>query len=224
MSTLEAVHPSGANRASPSMRGWARNARALCLPLVAVVAIAGLGAGIFAAATEPQTAPLRHEITSLNGGLTSADHQILVLQTSLRHVASQASRLHAAVGSLEQNLTATHDEMRLLRHRAGVLHHDVGNLQSTVGQLNHAVRKVQGDSGFLRHRVGALRADVGKLQSSDNQLRAQSATLLTCVADLQHELDRTKVTISKVGARMTGAFLAKLTIISRYCATTLFGP
>ena len=203
MSTLEA-DPRAESPIRMSLRtgGWRGKSRRIRLPVIALVALAGLGTGIFATATQPQTTSIRREVTSLTGALYSTHQQISALQLSLADAASQGTRLRRAVGSLQ---------------------HRVGGLPRAVGRVERRVGGLQGAVGSLQHRAAAIQEHVGKAQSSIGQLRAQTSRLVMCLPQLQQELHGLNVQTTNTGGRLTSASLAKPTIVSRDCTKTIFG-
>ena len=203
MSTFEAVpRAESPNRISRWTGGWMIEAREMRLGVIALVALAGLGTGIFATATRPQTTFLHHEVTSLTGALNSDHRQLMALRSSVTAAASQGIRLQGDVRSL---------------------HRRVGSLQGTTRSLQYRVGTLQGAAGLLQHRVGTLGGNVAELQSSDGQLRAQSSRLLTCVPQLQQELHSLTVRSAKFRGWLKSASLANPTIVSKGCTKTLFG-
>jgi X-X-X-Leu-X-X-Gly heptad repeat protein len=142
----------------PSRTGGRIRAREIVLPLIALIALAGLGSGIYAIATQPQTATLRHDVTSLKAALSSAQQQILALQTSVAHAASQGNvtQLQSTVGSLQHGAS-------LLRGNVGQLQGGIGQLQASVGQLQGSVAQLQSQTSRLLTCLPQLQQQVDSL-------------------------------------------------------------
>jgi hypothetical protein len=88
-------------------------AHQILLPIVAVVALAGLGTGIAAIASAPQTTTLQQQVKTLQAhaktaSVQSADAraQIATLQSSLSHSATQdnVTTLQTSVGRLQNQI------------------------------------------------------------------------------------------------------------------------
>jgi len=169
--------------------GWDR-AQRLLLPVVAMIALVGLGTGIYAIASQPQTTTLRRETTSLTATLSRANQQISALQSSVAHAATQ--------GNLTQ-------------------------LQGTVGSLQHGASLLRRNVGQLQGDVGQLQGSVGQLQSSVSQLKNQTSRVLSCLPQLQQQVDGLNVKTTNVGGWLTSATLSNPTAVSKACAQTVFG-
>jgi hypothetical protein len=117
---------------------WMGNARRLLLPMIALIALAGLGTGIYAIASQPQRTTLRHQVAWLTAASTSVEQQISVLQSSVSRAASKGNltQLQGTVASLQHGGS-------LLRSDVGQLEGDVVHLQSSVGQLQGNVSQLQ---------------------------------------------------------------------------------
>jgi len=126
-------------------------AQRLLLPIVAVVALVGVGIGIFSIVSAPQTTTLRHAVTTLQIQLKSAnaqiatdhgqivtDHgQIAALQSSLVHTASQGN-----VAQLQGNVGRLQTQMGTLLICIPQLQQEIGglnvNTSNTAGYLTSA--------------------------------------------------------------------------------------
>jgi chromosome segregation ATPase len=200
MSTVHAVPRVKAPARIPTRKGGTVAVRDICLTVIAVVSVAGLGFGIVAIATRPQTASLRDEVTSLKGAVSSDRRVIVALQSSLTRAASETAGLQGAVGSLQHRIRALH---------------------GGVASLRHGMSAAQGAMGSLQERVATLRRDVRQLHGRDARLHARSSILLRCVAQLEQEARGLSVQVAKVGGRLKGARLVNPTIISHDCTSRL---
>jgi hypothetical protein len=72
------------------------------VPIVAVLAIVGLGFGIYAVASKPSTGSLQHRVSMLEGELSTANQNITALQASTAQAATAGNvgKLEAAMSML----------------------------------------------------------------------------------------------------------------------------
>ncbi|MGO9973367.1 MAG: hypothetical protein ACLP01_11275 [Solirubrobacteraceae bacterium] len=170
--------------------GVMSRARRMALPLATLIAATALGTGIYAIASQPQTASLQRDVTALNLALTTAHAQIVALQSVVFHAASRSN---------------------------------VAQLQSTVGSLQHGASLLRGNVGQIRGDINALRSSVGQLQGNARQLQSQTGRVLTCLPQLEQQVDSLNVKATSIGGFLTSASLANPTPVSNQCAQTVFG-
>lgn len=117
--------------------GGMSRAQQVVLVTVGVLAIVGVGLGLFALSNQPSTAPLQRQINALKAVDASQHQQIASLQT-------QARTLKAATASAATagNLTA---------------------LQTSVGGLSHTMAGVQSDLGTIHICLPELSQEVNTL-------------------------------------------------------------
>jgi ABC-type transporter Mla subunit MlaD len=137
----------------------------MVLPLATLIAVAALGTGIYAIATQPQTTSLQRNVAALNVALTRAHAQILALQSVVLHAASRSnvSQLQSTVGSLQHAAS-------LLRGNVGQIRGDINGLQSSVGQLQGNVSQLQGQ---MRRVLTCL----PQLEQQVDSLNAKTTTM-----------------------------------------------
>lgn len=109
----------------------------IVLVIVGVLAVVGVGLGLFALANQPSTAPLQRQISALKVVDTSQHQQIATLQTE-----TATLKAAAASAATAGNLTA---------------------LQTSVGDLSHTVAGMQGDLSTLHVCLPELNQEVNTL-------------------------------------------------------------
>lgn len=117
--------------------GTASRAQLILLPIVGILAIVGLGLGLFALINQPSTAPLQREVNLLKAIDASQHEQISSLQTE-----TAALKTATASAATAGNLTA---------------------LQTSVGGLTTTVKGVQGDLSTLHTCLPELSQEVNGL-------------------------------------------------------------
>jgi len=149
-------------RAGSGFRGRARR---MVLPLATLIAVAALGTGIYAIASQPPTASLRHNVAALNAALTTANAQIRALQSVVVHAASRTNvaQLQATVGSLQ--------------HGAGVLHGNVGLIRGEVDGLQSSVGQLQGSVSQLQRQMGRVLACLPQLEQQVDSLNVKATSM-----------------------------------------------
>ena len=117
-------------------------ARQIVLVVVGVLAVVGVGLGLFALMNQPSTAPLQRQVNALRIVDASQHQQIAALQT-------ETATLKAATASAATagNLTA---------------------LQTSVGGMSHTIAGLQGDLSTLHVCLPELSQEVNTLNVNNS--------------------------------------------------------
>ena len=118
--------------------------RMVLLSAVVLIALAGLGTGIYAIASQPQTSGLRDRVAALNAKLSSANTQLAALRSSVAQTASKGNitQLQKSVGSLHRGAAKLGSQVVGLGGRVGKLNSDVAQLRSSVSQVRAQTSKL----------------------------------------------------------------------------------
>jgi hypothetical protein len=141
------VTPASSPEPAQQASGMTRTQQ-IVLVVIGVLAVVGLGLGLFALTNQPSTAPLQRQINALKAVNASQHQQIASLQS--RTAALKAATAGAATAG---NLTA---------------------LQTSVSGLSHTMAGVRGDLGQLHTCLPELSQEVGALNVNSS---TQSLTL-----------------------------------------------
>ena len=139
--------------------------RVVLLSVVALIAVAGLGTGIYAIASQPQTSGLRHQVAALTGKLSSANTQLAALRSSVARAPSMGNvtQLQKSVASLRKGAAG-------LRSNVVGLGRHVGTLESGVAQLRSGVGHVQAQTSKLLNCLPQLEQQIARLNVKTTSL------------------------------------------------------
>ena len=105
------------------------------------------------------------------------------------------------------------------------LRHDVSALQIQLKTAHAQIVTLKSSSAQAASQgnVAQLQASVTQLQGKVGGLQNQTSKLITCVPQLQQELNGLNVTTANTNGWLTSAYLSNQTIISQDCTKTLNG-
>jgi hypothetical protein len=122
--------------------GGMNRTQQVVLVIIGVLAVVGVGLGLFALTNQPSTAPLQREINALKVVDASQHQQIATLQTE-----TATLKVATASAATAGNMTA---------------------LQTSLGGMAQTVKGVQGDLGQLHICLPELDQEVGALNLNTN--------------------------------------------------------